>query len=123
VRAGMLQLLSPTRQEALRDPVIERRVGLPPLLWIEPEPEFEDIGTPVADVGHAAVPPTVRPSTSNVGCPTPAGTLCPPLPQMPMPSSSSRSLPIPLTLVSTVGPSPISVAPWTGSAILPLRMR
>src|SRR6266542_2510105 len=30
-----------------------------------------------------AVPPTVRPSMRNVGCPTPTGTLCPSLPQVP----------------------------------------
>ncbi len=46
---------------------------------------------------HAAVPPTVSPSTRKVGWPTPAGTLCPPLPHMPTPSSSAKSLPMPVT--------------------------
>ena len=45
----------------------------------------------------------------------PAGTLCPPLPHMPTPSSRAKSLPMPITLVSAVGPSPISVAPLIGA--------
>ena len=57
----------------------------------EAEPEIENLVPP----GHqAAVPPTVRPSISKVGWPTPAGTDWPPLPQMPTPSSSAMSLPI-----------------------------
>ncbi len=60
------------------------------------------------------VPPTVNPSILSVGCPTPTGTLCPSLPQVPTPESSSRSLPTMLTRVSTSGPFPISVAPFTG---------
>src|SRR5712691_7684797 len=60
------------------------------------------------------VPPTVSPSIRSVGCPTPTGTLCPSLPQVPTPESSSRSLPTMLTRVSTSGPFPISVAPFTG---------
>src|SRR5712692_9875570 len=44
-----------------------------------------------------AVPPTVMRSILIVGMPTPTGTLCPSLPQMPMPSSSCRSLPTILT--------------------------
>src|SRR5439155_23652488 len=61
-----------------------------------------------------AVPPTVSPSILSVGCPTPTGTLCPSLPQVPTPVSSARSLPIMETRVSTSGPLPIRVAPFTG---------
>src|SRR3954465_8306853 len=64
---------------------------------------------------QAAVPPTVSPSISRVGWPTPAGIDWPPLPQMPTPSSRAMSLPIPPPLVSTVGPSPIKVAPLIGA--------
>ncbi len=39
---------------------------------VEAEPEFEDVGAPVA-AAQAAVPPTVRPSISRVGWPTPGG--------------------------------------------------
>src|SRR6185369_3112169 len=66
-----------------------------------------------------AVPPTVSPSIFSVGWPTPTGTLCPSLPQVPMPVSSSRSLPIIVTRVSASGPLPISVAPFTGCVTLP----
>jgi hypothetical protein len=45
------------------------------------------------------------------GCPTPTGTPCPFLPQVPMPGSSARSLPTILTRVSASGPLPISIAP------------
>src|SRR4029079_10770540 len=112
---------APQLEEVLADSVVELRAPAPPLLGLEAEPELEDIGPPVA--AHAAVPPTVSPSISTVGWPTPAGTLCPALPHTPTPSSSLRSSPIPFTRVSTVGPSPISVAPLTGSAILPPRIR
>lgn len=61
-----------------------------------------------------SVPPTVRPSMRRVGCPTPTGTLWPSLPQVPTPGSSWRSLPIMETRVSTSGPLPIRVAPFTG---------
>src|SRR3989475_1791738 len=70
-----------------------------------------------------AVPPTVRPSIFRVGWPTPTGTLCPSLPQVPMPESSARSLPIMLTRVSASGPLPISVAPFTGCVTLPSSIR
>src|SRR5208282_2922805 len=53
---------------------------------------------------HAAVPPTVSPSMRSVGWPTPTGTLCPSLPQVPTPESSAMSLPIIATRVSTSGP-------------------
>src|SRR3546814_4924007 len=46
-----------------------------------------------------------------------------PLPHMPMPSSSAKSLPIPSTRVSTLGPSPISVAPLIGAPSLPFSIR
>src|SRR4051812_8715357 len=38
---------------------------------------------------HRAVPPTVMLSSFSVGMPTPTGTDCPSLPQVPTPSSSS----------------------------------
>ena len=50
--------------------------------------------------------------------PTPTGTACPSLPQVPTPSSSFRSLPTMETRVSTSGPLPISVAPLIGAVIL-----
>ena len=37
--------------------------------------------------GYAAVPPTVRPDSLSVGCPTPTGTPWPFLPHVPMPAS------------------------------------
>ena len=58
-----------------------------------------------------------------VGMPTPTGTPCPSLPQVPMPGSSARSLPMRDTRVSTSGPLPISVAPFTGAPILPSSIR
>src|SRR3954469_16781630 len=66
---GKLALLRPKLEEALPDPVIELRPAAPPLLFRESEPEFEDLGLPVArGFGtQAAVPPTVRPSISSVG--------------------------------------------------------
>src|SRR4029078_57047 len=67
-----LPFLSPELQESLLDAMIELGIVFPPLLRPQPEPEFENVRTPVA---HAAVPPTVRPSISKVGCPTPAGML------------------------------------------------
>jgi len=73
----------------------------------------------MALAAQVAVPPTVSPSISSVGWPTPAGTLCPALPHMPIPSSSAQSWPTPTTFVSAVGPSPISVAPLIGSPSLP----
>src|SRR5690606_2852975 len=60
---------------------------------------------------YQAVPPTVRPSMRSVGMPTPTGTLCPSLPQVPTPESSCMSLPIMLTRVMASGPFPMSVAP------------
>ena len=64
------------------------------------------------------VPPTVSPSSRSVGWPTPTGTLCPFLPQVPMPLSSFKSLPIMHTRVRSVGPLPISVAPLIGAPTL-----
>ena len=64
---GELTLLRPQLEEALLDVMVERRPAAPPLLGIEPEPEFEDVAAPVAVGAHAAVPPTVNPSTSKVG--------------------------------------------------------
>ena len=91
--------------------------------WSSPNQNAQDFAAPVLASAHTAVPPTVRPSISRVGWPTPAGNVCPALPQIPTPSSSAMSLPIPMTRVSTLGPSPIRVAPLTGSAILPSRTR
>ena len=65
---------------------------------------------------HPSVPPTVIASSRTVGIPTPTGTDCPSLPQVPTPRSSSRSLPIRVTRVRTSGPLPISVAPRTGAS-------
>src|ERR1035441_4876881 len=42
---------------------------------------------------YSPVPPTVMWSSLTVGMPTPTGTFCPALPQVPMPSSSARSFP------------------------------
>ena len=61
-----------------------------------------------------AVPPTVNPSIRNVGCPTPTGTLCPSLPQVPTPVSRAMSWPTIFTRVSASGPLPMRVAPFTG---------
>ena len=72
---------------------------------------------------HTACPPTVRPSIFSVGCPTPTGTVCPSLPQLPMPPSNAQSLPTMLTRVNTSGPFPINVAPFTGDVIFPRSMR
>src|SRR2546426_4495726 len=80
-------------------------------------------GLPIREKMRQAVPPTVRPSIFKVGWPTPTGTLCPSLPQVPMPESSARSLPIMLTRVSASGPLPISVAPFTGCVTLPSSIR
>src|SRR5581483_7621419 len=77
----------------------------------------------VGGVAHACVPPTVRPSMRTVGRPTPTGTDCPSLPQVPMTSSSWRSAPTREMRVSTSGPLPMSVAPRTGRPILPPSIR
>ena len=61
-----------------------------------------------------AVPPTVSPSMRSVGWPTPTGTLCLSLPQVPTPGSRRMSLPIIFARFSTSGPLPIRVAPLTG---------
>src|SRR5213080_3886613 len=72
-----------------------------------------------SDAAAQAVPPTVSPSILIVGCPSPTGTLCPSLPQVPTPSSSFRSLPTMDTRVSTSGPFPIKVAPLMGAVTWP----
>ena len=74
-------------------------------------------------VSRFAVPPTVRRSILIVGMPTPTGTACPSLPQVPTPSSSFKSLPTIETRVSTSGPLPIRVAPLIGAVICPFSMR
>src|SRR5438093_7456246 len=68
---------------------------------------------------HPCVPPTVISSTRIVGSPTPTGTVCPSLPQVPIPSSSFRSWPTIDTLVKISGPLPMSVAPLTGRVTAP----
>src|SRR5687767_3718763 len=55
-------------------------------------------------VTHRCVPPTVISSIRIVGRPTPTGTDCPSLPQVPIPSSSFRSCPTIETLVRISGP-------------------
>ena len=62
-------------------------------------------------------------SDNEVGWPTPTGTPCPSLPQVPIPSSRRRSLPIIVILVSASGPLPIKVAPLTAGPTLPSSMR
>src|SRR6202142_135188 len=74
-------------------------------------------------VSRFAVPPTVRRSILMVGIPTPTGTACPSLPQVPTPSSSFKSLPTIETRVSTSGPLPIRVAPLIGAVICPSSFR
>src|SRR6185295_15410448 len=91
--------------------------------WQRDERAVGDVLDEGVDRAQALVPPTVRPSIFSVGCPTPTGTLCPSLPQVPMPLSSSRSLPIMLTRVSASGPLPMRVAPFTGCVTLPSSMR
>jgi hypothetical protein len=55
----------------------------------------------------------------NEGWPTPTGTPWPFLPQVPMPGSSAKSLPIIEMRCRSVGPLPISMAPFTGAVTLP----
>src|SRR5262249_45480992 len=57
---------------------------------------------------YLAVPPTVMRSSLRVGMPTPTGTDCPSLPQVPIPSSTCEALPTIDTCVSAIGPLPIS---------------
>src|SRR4029434_7631752 len=78
----------------------------------------------IDDVGEQCgcnhfVPPTVISEILMVGKPTPTGTDCPSLPQVPTPSSSLRSDPTIETRVRSSGPLPINVAPFTGSVTLP----
>src|SRR6202453_5417110 len=60
------------------------------------------------DCHYCPVPPTVMRSSFTVGMPTPTGTLCPALPQVPMPSSSARSLPTIDTYFNASGPLPVT---------------
>src|SRR6185437_4482330 len=57
--------INPQLQEVALDPAVELGAPIPPFLRLEAKPEFENVGAPIA--AHAAVPPTVRPSTSRVG--------------------------------------------------------
>ena len=65
------------------------------------------------------MPPTVILSIKRDGWPTPTGTPCPDLPQVPIPGSSIISLPTIKTSLRDDGPSPIKVAPFKGAPILP----
>ncbi len=47
-----------------------------------------------------AAPPIVRPPIRKVGWPTPTGTHCPALPQLPIPGARAMSLPIALIRLS-----------------------
>src|SRR3990167_6468350 len=69
--------------------------------------------------GSGAVPPTVMSSMRIVGSPTPTGTDCPSLPQVPTPSSRARSRPTRVTRVSASGPAPMRDAPLTGTVTRP----
>src|SRR6202000_3039972 len=68
---------------------------------------------------HRPVPPTVMRSIRSVGWPTPTGTPWPFLPQVPIPVSSERSVPIMVIRWRSVGPLPISMAPFSGAPTLP----
>src|SRR5258708_7716184 len=68
---------------------------------------------------HQPVPPTVMRSIRSVGWPTPTGTPWPFLPQVPTPESSARSLPTMVMRCRSVGPLPISIAPFSGAPSLP----
>src|SRR5207253_8602135 len=72
---------------------------------------------------HAPVPPTVTLSMRTVGRPTPTGTLWPSLPQVPIPGSCEASEPTAVTFFSASGPTPISIAPFTGFVISPFSIR
>src|SRR5205823_18636 len=72
-------------------------------------------------LAHAAVPPTVSAWMRTCGCPTPAATRCPPLPQKPV--AISRSAATPSISLSASSPLPISVAPRTGEVTFPFSIR
>ena len=62
---GQLALPGPELEEAPAAFVVQPRIGLPPLLRLQAEPEGEQVAPPIR---HAvAVPPTVSPSISSVG--------------------------------------------------------
>src|SRR5216683_5182778 len=75
------------------------------------------------DCHYCPVPPTVMRSSFTVGMPTPTGTLCPALPQVPIPSSRARSFPTIETYFNASGPLPINVAPFTGRVTMPSSIR
>src|ERR1019366_1627767 len=89
--------------------------------------ELDQLGAPAMRLrdyrfvvdAHQPVPPTVMRSIRSVGWPTPTGTPWPCLPQVPMPVSSARSLPTMVMRCRSVGPLPISIAPFSGAPILP----
>src|SRR5262249_1773564 len=87
-----------------------------------PDQTLGDVAQVVA-CAHVPVPPTVRPSIRTVGKPTPTGTDCPSLPQVPRPSSTARSAPTREIRVSTSGPLPIGVASRTGRPTRPPSIR
>ena len=63
------------------------------------------------------------PDIFRVGWPTPTGTPCPSLPQVPTPSSSFKSFPIIEILFIASGPFPISVAPFNGAVGFPFSIK
>ena len=101
LKAGLKKFLRVTRQAYSRC-----------TLWIITMLSTKHTARP--SIQPYAVPPTVNPSIRSVGWPTPTGTLCPSFPHVPTPESISMSLPIMLTRVSTSGPLPMRVAPFTG---------
>src|SRR6185295_7123820 len=65
------------------------------------------------------VPPTVMPSMRSVGNPTPTGTIWPSFPHIPIPGSGMGSQPTIVTFFSASGPTPISMAFFTGRPSFP----
>src|SRR5262249_21370935 len=65
------------------------------------------------------VPPTVMPSMRSVGSPTPTGTDWPSFPHVPIPGSGMGSHPTMETFLSASGPTPISMAFFTGRPSFP----
>ncbi len=69
-------------------------------------------------------PPTVIASIFSEGWPTPTGTDCPALPQVPTPSSIAKSFPIiEMRVHASSARAPISVAFFTGGPTLPSSTR
>src|SRR5579884_1233792 len=86
-------------------------------------PELDTRGDQIIGRAGRAVPPTVISLIRIMGIPTPTGTLCPSLPQVPTPGSSDQLLPTRVTLARSLGPLPMRVAFLTGRPILPFSIR